>query len=128
MRLRVLASDGFHTTFADSGDLIVPQKAPDVYIGNPVSDSLYRPGQAVFLSGSAYDPEDGPIPDAQLSWWSDRSGLLGRGTTVAVDGFELPVGRHILTLRASDSQCAVGSSRISIMIGYGLDLPLVLRS
>jgi len=126
-RIRVLASDGFNTTHVDSPDLMVPQKAPEVLIGSPTEDGVFGPGEAVPLSGSAHDPEDGTISDVALSWWSDRDGLLGRGSMVIVPGLELSPGAHTITLRASDSQGAVGTTRVNIVVGYGLDLPLVMR-
>jgi len=103
MQVRVLASDGFHTTSADSSPFSVPTKAPEVLIAAPSEGDLLPPERALYLSGSAYDPEDGSLSDAALSWWSDQDGLLGRGRTVIVPGLTLSPGRHTITLRAADS-------------------------
>ena len=126
--IRVLASDGFHTTTVDSSSLSVPTKSPDVYITTPSDGDLLPPEQAAYLDGSAYDPEDGPLSDAALSWWSDRDGLLGRGATVIVPGLTLSPGWHTITLRAADSDSQIGLARVSIFVGHRAYLPIILKS
>ncbi|GEM_PF-887528 len=126
--IRVLASDGFHTTIADSPSFSIPTKAPDVYVTTPSEGDLLPPEQALYLDGSAYDPEDGALSAAALSWWSDRDGLLGRGATVIVPGLTLSPGWHTLTLRAADSNEQIGSARINIFVGHRIYLPIILKN
>jgi len=128
VRIRVLASDGFHTTSADSPPFSVPTKAPDVYVAAPGEGALLPPERALYLNGSAYDPEDGPLSDAALSWWSDRDGLLGRGATVIVPGLTLSPGWHTITLRAADNDGKIGSASINLFVGHRAYLPIILKS
>ncbi|MBC8422399.1 MAG: hypothetical protein H8E01_00050, partial [Chloroflexi bacterium] len=126
--IRVLASDGFHTASADSPPLSVPTKAPDVLIAAPSEGALLPPERALYLDGSAYDPEDGPLSDAALSWWSDRDGLLGRGATVIVPGLTLSPGWHTITLRAADDDGQIGAASTDMFIGHRVYLPTILKS
>ena len=71
----------------------VPEKSPLVAILNAESD------QPV---GVAYDPEDGLLPAANLSWTSDRDGFLEPGRQVKLE--RLSLGNHVLTLTVTDSQ------------------------
>jgi len=129
VRIRVLASDGFHTAHADSALLAVPAKAPAVLITRPTSEDLLSPYRAVVLSGSAYDPEEGPLSGSALSWWSDRDGLLGRGETVIVPGLTLSRGWHRITLKATDSDQQIGEAHVMVEVTHRtVYLPVILRT
>ncbi|MFQ5857774.1 MAG: right-handed parallel beta-helix repeat-containing protein, partial [Anaerolineae bacterium] len=127
VRIRVLAGDGFHTTTADSPALSVPTKAPDVSIVAPADNALLLPEQAMYLSGSAHDSEDGLISDVALSWWSDRDGLLGRDGTLIVPALTLSPGWHTITLRAADNDGQIGLARVNVFVGHRIFVPLVMR-
>jgi len=86
------------------------------------------PEQALYLHGSAYDPEDGALSDAALSWWSDQDGLMGRGTTLIVPGLTLSPGWHTLTLKATDSDSQIGAASTDIFVGHRVYLPIILKS
>jgi hypothetical protein len=58
-KVHALASDGFNTTVAESGLLLVPVKAPRVPIISLRKGALLVPGQPINLSGLAADREDG---------------------------------------------------------------------
>ncbi len=127
-QVRVLASDGFHTTAADSATFSVPTKSPNVSIATPTEGGLLPPEQALYLDGSAFDPEDGSLSDAALSWWSDRDGLLGRGAPLILPGLTLSSGWHIITLRAADSDGQIGLARVNVFVGHRVYLPIILKS
>jgi hypothetical protein len=128
VHIRVLVSDGFHTISVDSPPLSVPTKAPEVLIATPDEGDLSPPEQALYLDGSAYDPEDGSLSDAALSWWSDRDGLLGRGATLIVPGLTLSSGWHTITLRAADSDGQIGSASVNLFVGHRVYMPVILKS
>ena len=128
VQIRVLASDGFHTTTTDSPPFSIPTKTPDVLIAAPNEGAPVPPERAVYLAGSAHDPEDGPLSDAALSWWSDRDGLLGRGATVIVPGLTLTPGWHTITLRAADNDSQIGSASVNLFVGHRAYLPIILKS
>jgi len=46
----------------------VGNSAPEPVIATPADGETFRVGQTVTLTGSATDPEDGPLPDSALSW------------------------------------------------------------
>ncbi len=102
--LRVLASDGFHTTQDQSdGTFSVAKHAPHASIQTPENDSLYVGGQLIILEGDGYDNEDGQLSGAALSWSSDLDGALGDGDSLAVNASTLAEGAHTITLTAQDS-------------------------
>ncbi|HEY8597693.1 MAG TPA: PQQ-dependent sugar dehydrogenase [Thermomicrobiales bacterium] len=43
-------------------------QAPNPTILSPATGTPYTPGQSYLLTGGATDPEDGTLPDGQLSW------------------------------------------------------------
>jgi hypothetical protein len=126
--VRVLASDGFHTASVDSQPFSIQTKAPEVLLASPDEGAVMPQERALYLEGSAYDPEDGPLSDVALSWWSDRDGLVGRGATVIVPGLMLSYGWHTITLRAADSDSQIGSASANIFVGHRAYLPVMLKS
>jgi len=125
--IRVLASDGFHTAAADSPWFSVPRKDPLVLIQAPHSGAVLHPEQAIVLSGHAEDLEDGELEPSALEWASDRQGVLGHGPELYLPGIWLEPGRHIITLTAIDSDEQTGSASVSVYVGYGQYLPLIVR-
>ncbi|MBC8249669.1 MAG: PPC domain-containing protein [Anaerolineales bacterium] len=126
--VRVLVSDGWYTQEAIGGPFAIRRKPPDVTIGTPLDGTGVREEQALVFSGSAYDPEDGPLSDNAFSWESDRDGLLGHGETLVLPGLTLSPGWHTITLRAADSDGQIGSARVNIFIGHRVYLPVILKS
>ncbi|HBX69431.1 MAG TPA: hypothetical protein DEH25_08620 [Chloroflexi bacterium] len=126
VRFRVVASDGVNTGLDETDQAIsVPNHAPEVTIMNPVEGKTYLPGSAVILQGSATDMEDGTLPESALAWSSNVQGGLGTGTSVALN--VLTPGVHTITLKATDSLGKTTSTTVSILIGYDIYLPLVIR-
>jgi hypothetical protein len=102
-RVRVLASDGFHTAADTSGAFTSALNSPEVLITGPVSGSFAVEDQLVFMSGSGQDPEDGQLTDNQLTWSSDLDGELGSGKLLVTNALSMTEGVHTLTLVAQDS-------------------------
>ena len=112
-RLRVVASDGFRATQADTGDLVVPDAPPRlVLVTGPPSGTSYARRDLVVLSGRASDLEDGPVE--RLAWSSDRDGDLGSGAEVATR--DLSAGEHVITLRATDRGGAAAEATVRVVI------------
>jgi len=125
--VRVMVSDGVNTSFDDSdGPFTVSDKAPLALIIQPPSGVILYPEQPVILQGVATDPEEGPLPDEQMQWTSDRDGALGEGADLAVS--ELSAGVHRITLSATDSQGHTGERSITVIVGRSPYLPLVMRN
>ncbi|MEA2564450.1 MAG: hypothetical protein QOH06_5954 [Acidobacteriota bacterium] len=49
-------------------EIQVGNSAPEPAISSPAAGETFRVGQTVTLTGSANDPEDGPLPASALSW------------------------------------------------------------
>ena len=125
-RFRVVASDGVNTG-QDQSDAVfrVAAKAPRAFISAPDAGSRTLSEQQVMLVGEGYDAEDGVLADAGLRWSSDRQGDLGAGRQVSVTG--LSVGRHVITLRATDSRGQAATASRTILVGRPTYLPVVLN-
>ncbi len=113
--VRVIASDGFNTA-SDIQPLPqpIPGKPPLALILGPVDGAIFPTNGLVVLSGTASDLEDGGLPPAALAWSSDLDGPLGTGPEIST--FDLSPGRHVITLRATDSDGQVAEAQIRLAI------------
>jgi hypothetical protein len=127
-RVRIIASDGFNSTSANSAPFQVPGKPPLASISTPQDKALLHPYEAVVLTGHGSDLENGELRGMSLTWRSDRQGILGHGAQVVLPGMALQPGRHEITLTAVDSDGMVGSATISILVGYRVDLPVIMKN
>jgi hypothetical protein len=125
-QIRVLASDGWNTTAADSAVFRVTRKAPHVWILNP--DNMHIPPfEAVILQGHGEDMEDGELDDDRLTWVSDRKGVLGKGSQLILSGLALSPGRHTISLTGEDSHGRMASAQATVWVGYRVYLPTLRR-
>ncbi len=124
-RLRVLASDGFNTVVAPSALFEVERKGPQwVTIVAPEEGGVFPIYALPRLQGGAWDAEDGVLEGASLVWSSSIDGELGTGDDLYA---ELSPGLHTITLTATDSDGASGSTSVSIQVGTMVYLPMVVR-
>jgi uncharacterized protein YkwD len=112
--VRVLASDGFHTTVADAGPFLVPAKAPRPVILQPADGAVLGPSDGLTLLAGGDDPEEGELDEATMRWSSDRDGQLGTGAVVDVP--RLSVGDHLISLSARDAAGQVGADTVLVHI------------
>lgn len=123
-RIRVTATDGINAAEAESGLFSVPPKAPEVYIEDPKPIAAFKVGSEVILDGWAYDLQDDEILDDELLvWTSSMQGELGKGSLLYVD--DLKVGRHVITLKATNSFKLSSSAAVTITITEGTPPPPV---
>lgn len=88
---------------------------PAVTILSPIN----RMTQNVFdikFEGKASDFEDGVLPDESLTWISSIDGELGHGTSLTVE--RLSVGKHIITLKAVDSEGNISEKTTELYLFY----------
>ncbi len=106
---------------------VLPQNAPPtVSIATPASGSSFTAGTSVTLSGTATDPEDGPLTGTRLAWTSTRDGVLGTGSPLSTSS--LSVGTHQLTLTATDSGGRTGSASVSVTVNAApVNVPPIAR-
>jgi hypothetical protein len=121
VRLRVLASDGVHTGWAETGPVTVPNRPPMIRITSPAGPLTAFISQTVHLAAFAYDPDLGSLSDAQLVWRSSIDGVLGTGDALSTAG--LNVGAHMITLEADDGAGGVATATAEITI---VDQPAAL--
>jgi hypothetical protein len=124
-RLRVLVSDGLHTSEAVSNAFAVPERPPVAFILSPEDGAAAAPGDPVFLRATGYDAEDGPLGDEAFAWSSDRDGSLGSGEETVVDG--LSTGLHTITLSATDSDGHVTEESVSLWVGSRVHMPVITK-
>lgn len=92
------------STLSFSLDVSDGNAAPFVQITTP-SDATAEPTfydtATVTFTGAGADCEDGTLTGTTLSWTSSRDGSMGTGTVLQTSA--LSVGRHKITLTATDS-------------------------
>jgi hypothetical protein len=123
-RLRLLASDGVNTAEAISPRFILAPRSPVVVIFSPEDGSTFAPGQSIELSGSAWDPEDGLLPGAELAWFVDGN-ALGTGENMTLP--PLTAGVHTITLQAQDSDGNLITRQVTVNLAYRLFLTAMFR-
>jgi len=113
-KIRIIATDGFNTAIDDSDNFFsVTDKPPLASIDSLSEGDTYQLGEEVKLQATAYDLEDG-FTDLNIEWSSNIDGILGYGEELHLT--ELSPGRHIITLRVTDSTGKPMEKRIAINI------------
>jgi hypothetical protein len=132
-RMRIEASDGFHTARDDSdGAFTVDEKAPSAIILYP-DDGEVLTATLTNLTGYGYDLEDGVLKGASVAWTSDLDGDLGTGERLWDVHFT--EGDHTLTLTVTDSTGKQDTASVTITVGdtppgpsRDIFLPLAIRA
>ncbi len=112
-RIRVLASDGYHTAAAISPPFAISNRPPAPHIDSPAGDLAVAAARPIVLRGGAEDPEEGPLAAGSLSWRLDGR-KLGVGRTRRLQG--LAPGRYEVELLATDSRGEEATAKSSIRI------------
>ncbi len=115
--LKATDSDG--NTVEDQISIAVnPSAVPIVTIETPLEGQVSPQGETVYLQGTAFDSEDGRLPEESITWISSIDGMIGTGSSISVSN--LSVGNHIITLEALDSTGVKGSTEVNVTIEYGI--------
>jgi hypothetical protein len=93
--------------------LNVVNAPPVVAITAPTNLAVVDHGSAVTFTGTASDLEDGDI-SSSIQWTSSIDELLGTGSSLDVSS--LSSGIHTITASVTDSDDALGSASISILV------------
>ena len=115
-KLRILASDGVNTGVAEAGPFSMQEQAPQGAITGP-SGSSFRVGGLMWLQFVGFDPEDGFLDGAAVTWSSSRDGNLGTGASLPV--YDLSLGAHTITMTARDSDNNAVTDSITVTVFDG---------
>ncbi len=119
--LRVTASDGVNTGYADSAVFNMSNKAPQPVILDPAVNTQVHYGQLVNFNGFAQDAQDGLVASSGLVWMNAAQQTLGGGPTLSLAS--LPVGTNRITLQATNSLNLSASAVVTVTVDDNLDLP-----
>lgn len=102
LRLRVSVSDGFSSTTDEIG-VVARQTAPALTVVRRPDSAKWS--ETIVLEATSAD-------GAQLTWTSDKAGVLGQGNVIVIGPFAIPLGLHVVTVRASSGATALFTMRI----------------
>ncbi|MFW3145940.1 MAG: fibronectin type III domain-containing protein [Thermoplasmatota archaeon] len=103
--VQLTASDGEEEVDFLFGVIIEPREdlPRGLLIESPVNGSVLLPGMAVRLRGEVYDPDVNHGDSLNITWTSDRDGILQHSSQGKINGLvELSPGPHLLTLSVVD--------------------------
>lgn len=119
-RIRVAASDGYHTGLALSAPFTVSNRPPKAFIGTPMDGQTIAAGEPLVLTGMAMDAEDGALSGVNLQWKVNNL-AVGTGLDVTING--LMPGSYSVALTASDANAQVTTVQRNFTIAP-LSIPL----
>jgi PKD repeat protein len=96
----------------DGGRVDLP---PVVTITAPMNNAAFDQGQAIVLTGTAVDPEDGALTGASLVWTSDLAGTVGSGTSVTFNNAALGAHRIVFTATDSGGNSVLASISVTVV-------------
>lgn len=87
---------------------------PVATMTSPADGSVIAQGDALVLTGTASDSEDGALSDSQIIWSSSLQGVLGQGTSLTYRG--LVIGTHHITMTAVDSNGVTDEKMVTVTV------------
>ncbi|MDD5529956.1 MAG: T9SS type A sorting domain-containing protein [bacterium] len=111
---KIIATDGINST-EDSSDAAsgIANRFPSLSISKPSDSSSFAHTQEIMLSGSAYDQEDGTLPESCLVWVSSIDDTLGRGSSIKST---LSLGAHQIYFSGVDNNDAEKTDTITLFV------------
>lgn len=115
-RIRVLASDGFHTS-SDVSDapFTVTNNPPRIFVRGPANQSVFTGQSQIFFQAMAFDREDGGGL-SNITWTSNLDGILGTGFTLVRSAASLSVGTHLISATITDASGSMVSQSFYVQI------------
>ncbi|MFT3707711.1 MAG: PKD domain-containing protein [Archangium sp.] len=88
---------------------------PVVTITSPADNAFFDLGTPITLTGTANDPEDGPLTGGALVWTSDRAGVIGSGAQITFGNAQLGAHRIVLTATDGSGRAAIASINLNVV-------------
>jgi hypothetical protein len=111
----VIVSDGVLSSSARSEKFTVAGDGPTILIESPLpGESFYSGIQTISMEAVVVDPIDGLIED--VTWSSDKDGVLGDEAKSTVTADTLQVGTHVLTASATNTRGETSSADVEIEV------------
>lgn len=121
---QVTASDGFDYASAETGPITLPPQPPNVEIDTPLGGGVYLTNAPILLHASAWDTDDGDLPDAWYQWSDNLNGNLGAGNELSVDASTLSPGAHVITVTATNSAGIQSQATVTFTVQPSLPMPI----
>ncbi len=126
-RVRVVVSDGFHSTPSIlPAPILMPDQTPTLRIVQPGVAARIDSLASIHLGAEAADAEDGLLTTVQ--WTGDRAGTLGAGAELDLEAGALALGLHRLTARVTDSAGNTATETVEIEIVAPTEPGLILTA
>lgn len=119
-QLRVVATDGVQSAFADTSVFALTNKPPKPRILSPADGAIIHVGQLINIEGAATDPQDGVIAASSLAW-SIPGRSLGSGSRLSIT--DLPAGLNQISLTATNSVGVSATATATVNVKVNVDLP-----
>ena len=113
--IKVVATDGFNTGYAVSGNFMVENKNPVAVIISPKNGERFNSSTKITFEGYGYDIEDYELQNTSLTWISSIDGVIGTGEHFSTS--HLSPGKHEITLTVLDSTEKSSQTSITIYVG-----------
>lgn len=101
--IKVVVDDGFLSSEAAVGGIVIPEHAPEVIVAEPFPGQEFAPGDYISLRAYVFDADEGPLPDEDVVWSSDADGVLDFDPLVGLRTTDLTPGERVLTATVTDS-------------------------
>lgn len=125
-RIVVRASAGFYTAEDATQYFPLPFKPPQTLITYPREGDELRFGQPLQLRGQGFDVQTRKHLTANALEWSIDGVPVGKGRLCVVPRLEL--GKHVVTLRATDKSGRIGESKVNFTASRKPRSPAAKRS
>lgn len=114
--IRVLVSDGFNTSFAQtSAPFTVKPHAPELSISTPIEGAVFEGDEQIFLEADVFNDE-GSLDGNKVRWVSSIDGFLGEGKSLHFPATRLTQGYHTLSVSSTNSAGLGADTRIHVVV------------